>query len=42
MSKSTYDKYPYTTKTMNNEGNPGVEDPYGYDEYDNNSDSNSK
>ena len=24
----------YTTSTMNNPGNPGVDDPYGYDETD--------
>lgn len=32
--------YPYTTTTINNEGNPGVNDPenYGYDEHDNDED----
>lgn len=42
MSKYEYDKPTYTTETMNNEGNPGPEDPYGYDECDNDSDSDSK
>ena len=32
----TYDpKYPDTTTTCNNEGNPGVNNPYGFDECDN-------
>lgn len=32
--------YPYTTTTINNEGNPRVNDPenYGYDEHDNDED----
>lgn len=32
--------YPDTTTTINNEGNPGVNDPenYGYDEHDNDED----
>ena len=42
MSKYEYDKPTYTTETLNNEGNHGPEDPYGYDEYDNDSDSDSK
>ena len=28
-------KYPDTTTTENNEGNPGANDDYGYDEHDN-------
>ena len=32
----TYDpKYPDTTTTMNNPGNPGANTDYGYDESDN-------
>lgn len=36
MSYEYDPKYPDTTTTMNNEGNPGANDPYGYDEHDNN------
>lgn len=35
MSYEYDPKYPDTTTTMNNEGNPGANDPYGYDEHDN-------
>lgn len=31
-------KYPDTTTTVNNEGNPGANDSYGYDEHDNDDD----
>ena len=35
-------KYPDTTITKNNEGNPGANSDYGYDEHDNNDDDNYK
>lgn len=38
MSYEYDPKYPDTTTTMNNEGNPGANDPYGYDEHDNDDD----
>lgn len=39
LMANDYDpKYPDTTESCNNDGNPGVRDPYGYDEDDNGKD----
>lgn len=35
MDYNYYSKDQYTTSTCNNPGNPGPDDPYGYDENDN-------